>query len=129
MGLTLDLPHWENSEGGAHPRAFEEALQVFLVPEPGRHTRGCTWALYWRQLRREAVRPFRGQTVLKISSTGSHLFGHVIQIQLPSLRYDPLMGKLMDSLMTPSRAQEERTPHGSKARTSLHNTTHFVYHI
>lgn len=110
LGLTLDLLHQKNSSGGAQPCAFEEALQVFLVPEPGKHTWAAPGPCTGGSSSREAIRPFLRQTVLKTPSTGSHLFGHLIWIQLPSLSYDPLMGKLMKSLTMPSRAQEERTP-------------------
>jgi len=91
MGLTLDLLHQKNSGGGAQPCMFGEALQVFLVPEPGKHTGAARGPSTGGRSSREAIRPFLRQTVLKISSTGSHLFGHMIWIQLPSLRYDPLM--------------------------------------
>lgn len=61
----------------------EEAPQVFLAPAPGKHTWASAGPSLGGSSGREASRPFLEQTVLKISSTGSHLFGHRIWVQPP----------------------------------------------
>lgn len=97
LGL-LNLLH--QKPWGWGPPICGQSLQVFLVPK----LQGTPMPSIWGSSNREVIRPPFGQVILKKSSSGSHLYWHIIWIQPHSLRLDSLISKLVESFIMLNRA-------------------------